>query len=89
VFLLYAMVYVILRSKGDVVHQRVPAQRDGQNYTEIVVGPDYNLPRWQRQLYRAVFTPLMVAEEEGRWLGTQGRDILKKAGEIGRQFLLD
>ncbi|MDR1612055.1 MAG: hypothetical protein LBT97_04640 [Planctomycetota bacterium] len=86
---LYAMVYVMLRTNGEIVSRNPSAYQGGTAYTEYVVCPDPALPRYRRQFYRAVFSPFMVAEEEGRWLGSRGRGLIERVGEYGRRLLPD
>ncbi len=75
-FCLYIMLYIIVRSNSEIVYQSVtvdgfPVRR------EHIVGADYSIPRWRRQLYRVFFSPLMVAEEEGRRLMARGEGLVR------------
>lgn len=55
--------------------------RGGDNTRDAMITTNPTIPRWRRQLYRAIFSPLMVAEEEGRrFASTQrGQNLLREA----------
>lgn len=72
-FCLYVMAYVTIRAAGDLVYQ--PA-RNPDGGVQYIIGSNFGLPRWRRQIYRACFSPLMVVEEETRRLAADGRDLL-------------
>lgn len=86
-FCLYFMGYLALRGNGEIVHQFVSAQRQEGAGREYIVGPNPEVPRWRRQTYRVFFSPMMVAEEEGRRLASRGRGLLRDAEEYGRGFM--
>lgn len=83
-FCLYVMCYVALRGYGEILHQE--AMVDNRGRREYVVGSNRAVPRWRRQMYRAFFSPLMVAEEEGRNLLSRGRGLVRDAGDYGEGF---
>ena len=66
--IVYAGLYGWLRAEGSIEYMRVPVFSEGDSATQEVVAPPWKLSRWKRQAYRVVFSPLMVAEEEGRTL---------------------
>lgn len=88
-FCLYVMAYLTLRGYGEIVHQEVEARRGGAYVNAHVVGSSSEVPHWRRQAYRVVFSPLMVAEEEGRRLVGKGRGLVRDAENYGRGFLPD
>lgn len=86
-FCLYCMCYVALRGSGEIVHRAVEFRSPQGVGVQHIVGSDPQIPRWRRQTYRVVFSPLMVAEEEGRRILSEGRGWMRSAGEYGRDFL--
>ncbi|MCC8181031.1 MAG: hypothetical protein LIP23_09010 [Planctomycetes bacterium] len=89
-FCLYVMAYLTIRAYGEIIYQRVDMQvTRGGIVHEFIVGTDYSLPRWRRQLYRAFFSPLMVVEEEGRRLVAGSQGLVEDARDYGRGFLPD
>ncbi len=85
-FCLYVMCYVSLRGSGEIVHQAADVRGAGFG-REHIVGADRSLPRWRRQTYRIFFSPLMVAEEEGRRLLDRARGLVRDAGDYGSGLL--
>lgn len=89
-FCLYVMCYVALRGYSEIILQQVPVQTDGGRMVQTyIVGSSSEVPRWRRQAYRVVFSPLMVAEEEGRRIMGKGRGLISDAEQYGRSFLPD
>lgn len=88
-FCLYVMCYVALRGYSEIILQQAPVQTDGRIVQTYIVGSSSEVPRWRRQLYRVVFSPLMVAEEEGRCIVGKGRGLVSDAEQYGRSFLPD
>ncbi|MCD8352516.1 MAG: hypothetical protein LUC93_18075 [Planctomycetaceae bacterium] len=76
---LYVAAYWILRNYGEVAIQSVflPSPAGTQVYR--IVGPNPDLPHYRQQLWRALFSLPMVAEEEGRKLTDRGREIYDNA----------
>ncbi|MCC8190608.1 MAG: hypothetical protein LIP77_08245 [Planctomycetes bacterium] len=60
----YAAGYGGLRASGEIVSQTARVQVESAAAVEYLVGSDPLLPRWRRQAYRTLFSPLMVVEEE-------------------------
>lgn len=83
------MGYLTLRSCSEIVHQAVDMRSGTRIVKEHVVGSSPGAPRWRRQLYRIAFSPLMVAEEEGRRLKDKGAGLAREAGDYGRSYLPD
>lgn len=83
------MCYLTLRAYSEIVYQPVDMRSGLRIVREHVVGSSLNAPRWRRQLYRVVFSPLMVAEEEGRRLKDKGEGLVQDAGDYGRNYLPD
>ncbi len=81
------MGYIALRGSGEIIHQSAELRGAFGAGREHIVGADRSLPRWRRQVYRIFFSPLMVAEEEGRRLVDRGRGMLQDAGEYGSGLL--
>jgi hypothetical protein len=88
-FCLYVMCYVALRGYAEIILQQAPVQMEGRMVQTYIVGSSPEVPRWRRQVYRVVFSPLMVAEEEGRRLAGKGRGLVSDAEKYGRSFLPD
>lgn len=88
-FCLYVMGYLTLRAYGEIVYRPADMQVGGRIVREHVVGSSLNVPRWRRQAYRVFFSPLMVAEEEGRRLKDKGQGLVEQAGDYGRNYLPD
>ena len=66
----YIVGYGWLRVGGEIMHVRPLADApDGRHY----IGAGWDMPRWRQQLYRALYAPLMVAEEEARLHGAGKR----------------
>ena len=87
-FCLYVMAYVCLRAYGEVVHEtRAGTSLFGRRGADHVVGASAKVPRWRRQVYRIAFSPLMVAEEEGRRLGDAAVELVQQAGDYGKGLL--
>ena len=82
-FCLYVMGYVALRGSGEIAYQAAEVRGPAGSGREHIVGADYSLPRWRRQTYRTLFSPLMVAEEEGRRLLDRARGLIRDAGDYG------
>lgn len=88
-FCIYVMAYMTARAYGEVVYQTMDLRRGNQVVQEHMVGSNPAMPRWRRQAYRAVFSPLMVVEEEGRRIMSRGSGLLRDAREYGRDYLPD
>lgn len=86
-FCLYVMCYLTVRAYGEISYQPVQLQSRNGPVPGYVVQASYSVPRWRRQLYRAIFSPLMVVEEEGRRLADGGRGLVRDAGNYGRDLL--
>ncbi len=83
-FCMYVMLYVTIRSTGEIGYQT--ASINGSGTRQHIVGPTNLAPRWRRQVYRIFFSPLMVAEEEGRRLLARGEGLVRDAGRRGRDL---
>lgn len=83
-FCLFVMAYITVRSGGELVYQ--PA-RNPDGGTHYIIGANIGIPRWRRQLYRALFSPFMVVEEEGRRLASDGLGLALAAGDYGHELL--
>lgn len=88
-FCLYVMAYMTLRAYAEIVHQPYDARVGSAIVRQHLVGSSPDIPRWRRQVYRVVFSPLMVAEEEGRRLKDKGEGLVQDAGDYGRSYLPD
>jgi hypothetical protein len=75
-FLLYCGAYWWLRTNGEIVVQSVFLP-GSQVYR--AVSPHPEIPFYRQQLWRALFSLPMVAEEEGRKLTDRGRAIYENA----------
>ncbi|MDR1535475.1 MAG: hypothetical protein LBU64_10325 [Planctomycetota bacterium] len=75
-FCLYVMFYLTLRGNGEIIHQEVDLRTGGGIARIHIVGAGQEIPRWRRQAYRIFFSPLMVAEEEGRHFLAEGRELM-------------
>ncbi len=75
-FCMYIMLYITIRSTGEIVYQSVSVEGFPPR-REHIVGADYGAPRWRRQLYRVFFSPAMVAEEEARRLMARGEGLVR------------
>ena len=73
-FYLYVICYAVVRSYGEIGYRVSEYPSGGVKVREHIVAVSGSLPRWQRQTYRVIFTPLMVAEEEGRNLTAQAAE---------------
>lgn len=80
------MAYLTLRAYSEIVYQPIGVRLSGR---EHIVGSPPKVPRWRRQAYRVVFSPLMVAEEEGRRLKDKGEGLVEEAGDYGKSYLPD
>ncbi len=78
-FVIYVIGYLFLRSNGMISKQSValPGSHGVEVFHMIGVNPD--LPHWQTQLWRALFTFAMVCEEEGEKWYVIGRAKLDEA----------
>ncbi len=76
---IYVIGYLFLRSNGTISKQSVPLQ--GAHGVEFVqtISLNQDLPHWQYQLWRALFTFAMVCEEEGEKWYLIGRAKLDEA----------
>ena len=72
-FCLYVMFYITLRGNGEIVHREAEFRSGASVGRMTIVGAEHAVPRWRRQAYRVFFSPLMVAEEEGRRLFAESR----------------
>ncbi len=88
-FCLYVMCYVALRGYAEIILQQAPMQMGDRMVQTYIVSSSSEVPRWRRQVYRVVFSPLMVAEEEGRRIVGKGRGLVSDAEQYGRSFLPD
>lgn len=84
---LYIMCYITLRGYGEIVSQVTDVRVDNVVSRRVIIGSDPTVPRWRRQVYRALFSPCMVIEEEGRRLATEGKGLVREAGDYGRGFM--
>jgi hypothetical protein len=80
-FCLYVMFYLTLRGNGEIIHQAADVRAGAESRRIHIVGAEQNIPRWRRQAYRIFFSPLMVAEEEGRVLLAEGKNAAGLAGD--------
>ena len=87
-FLLYVGGFVFLRFYGHIVFQSAEVRGTPGLAREYVVGTNPMLPRWQRQVYRAIFSPLMILEEEGRRVADQGMgDVVQNLGDSVKNLI--
>ncbi len=86
---LYIMCYVALRGYDEIIYQAVDLSAGREVVKEHIVGSSPLVPRWRRQAYRIVFSPLMVVEEEARRLADKGQGLVQNASEYGRSYLPD
>lgn len=81
-FCLYVMAYFTTRGYGEIIYSPMAVRGGGASTAEHVVGVNYDIPRWRRQMYRAVFSPLMVAEEEFRRLAAGGKGMIQDGRDM-------
>lgn len=74
--LLYVAAYWCLRNYGEIVVQSVFLPG---SHVYRVVSPHPEIPQYRQQLWRALFSLPMVAEEEGRKLSERGREVYQNA----------
>lgn len=86
---LYVMCYLTVRAYGEIVYLGVDSRFGSRFVSNHIVEPSNHIPRWRRQVYRVVFSPLMVVEEEGRRLKDKGTGLVEEAGDYGRSYLPD
>gem|GEM_PF-1889029 len=86
---LYVMCYLTVRAYGEIVCLGVDQSFGSYVGGNHIVEPAGQIPRWRRQAYRAVFSPLMVVEEEARRLKDKGAGLVEEAGGYGRSYLPD
>ena len=79
-FLLYAAIYAALRLNGDIVYQKADLRAGSVVGRRHIVGVVPYLPHWRRQVHRALFSPLMVAEEEAWRLADEIGETARSAG---------
>lgn len=84
---IYLMGYAVIRLTGDVVSQTARIQVEQQSGLEYVVGPDPTIPRWRRQIYRGLFSPCMVVEEEAHKLATGDSGWIRDIGDFFRDLV--
>ncbi|MDR1518737.1 MAG: hypothetical protein LBU23_01145 [Planctomycetota bacterium] len=84
IFCLYLMLYITLRGNGEIIRREADVRVEGGVRRVHLVGAEQEIPRWRRQAYRIVFSPLMVAEEEGRALLTEGGNVVGQLGGAAR-----
>ncbi|MDR3078014.1 MAG: hypothetical protein LBV15_04540 [Planctomycetota bacterium] len=77
---LYIIGYAAFRWNGDIVHQEVDLRASSVIGRRHIVGAGPALPHWLRQTHRVLFSPLMVAEEEGWWLADEAGEAARSAG---------
>jgi len=63
-FVMYLAVYGALRLTGEVAGETTRIQVEQQTAVANIVIPDPSIPYWRQQIYRGLFSPCMVAEEE-------------------------
>jgi hypothetical protein len=83
------MSYLTVRAYGEIVHQVAEVRGVNAVTREYIVGSDPSVPRWRRQVYRIVFSPLMVAEEESRRIAANAKGYVRDIGEFGQGLLSD
>ena len=84
---LYVMSYLAVRGYGEIVVLGANPLFGRQTAGTQIVEPASQIPRWRRQGYRVVFSPLIVAEEEILRLKAKGANLVEEAGDYGRNFL--
>ena len=88
-FCLYVMCSLTVRAYGEIVVLGANPMFGKQTPGARIVEPASQIPRWRRQGYRVVFSPLMVAEEEIYRLKAKGAGLVEEAGDYGRNILPD
>lgn len=80
---MYIMAYTVLRNNGEIVYSYGRTQ---QGASVHMVNPNPEMPHWRRQVYRLVFSPIMVSEEESRSLAVRGRKFADQAQAYAQQY---
>ena len=86
-FILYLVAYGSLRMYGDIVSQTTRIQVESQADIANIVAPDPTVPHWRQQVYRGVFSPCMVMEEEIKKASNGNGGIFQDAVAVVRDML--
>ncbi len=88
---LYVLAYILLRMKDEIVYQEisVPARNGGAQVFRMASAAPA-IPFWRQQVWRAIFSAAMVAEEEGQPVIRRVERLLNRSGGAeGETSLID